>query len=49
MTRHFTFILSRALACRAFSQRLIFKPKAISGWKIFGMEKWYVENGTLGL
>jgi hypothetical protein len=31
----------------SFAQKKIFNGKDLSGWKIHGTEKWYVENGQL--
>lgn len=31
----------------AFSQKRIFNGTDLTGWKVYGTEKWYVEDGTL--
>jgi hypothetical protein len=48
MTRITAIILGLVLAaCPAFSQKKLFNGKDLTGWKIFGTEKWYVEKGEL--
>jgi hypothetical protein len=41
-----TFLLCIALT-PAFTQTPLFNGKDLSGWKIYGTEKWYVENDEL--
>lgn len=40
-------LASAYLAFPAFSQKKLFNGKDLSGWKIHGTEKWYVEKGEL--
>jgi len=42
----FSFLLISATVCAQKSQR-IFNGKDLSGWTIYGTEKWFVENGEL--
>lgn len=35
------------LSCGVFAQKPLFNGKNLDGWKIYGTEKWYAENGTL--
>lgn len=42
----FSFLLISATVFAQKSQR-IFNGKDLSGWNIYGTEKWYVENGEL--
>jgi len=50
MNRYLFFLCCfLVLSTLAYSQRCLplFKHKDLSGWKINGTEKWYVENGEL--
>jgi hypothetical protein len=40
-------ILLLLIGLNAFGQKPLFNGKNLDGWKIYGTEKWYVENGTL--
>ena len=46
-----TLILSLVLITGSYSfaqkEKSLFNGKDISGWKIYGTEKWFVENGEL--
>jgi hypothetical protein len=47
MRQYLPFILCFSLTACAFSQRPLFNGTDLTGWKIYGTEKWYVENGTI--
>jgi hypothetical protein len=40
-------ILFGSAATSVFAQKSLFNGKDLSGWKVHGTEKWYVENGEL--
>ncbi len=40
-------LLSLSVATFAQKKQNLFNGKDLSGWKIYGTEKWYVENGLL--
>ncbi len=43
-----SFILLMAFSTIIYAQKqTLFNGKDLSGWKIYGTEKWYVENGLL--
>ena len=43
-----TTILLAALFCsQAYCQTSLFNGKDLTGWRVYGTEKWYVENGEL--
>ena len=41
------FVLLTSLSSIAQSDMSLFNGKDISGWKIYGTEKWYVQKGEL--
>jgi hypothetical protein len=44
------FLIVLVLGCIAlpgFGQKQLFNGKDLTGWKVYGTEKWYVENGEL--
>jgi len=41
------FILSVAVFAQKAKKQTLFNGKDLSGWKIYGTEKWYVEDGLL--
>jgi len=43
----FLFIISFAQTPKKDKWTTLFNKKNLSGWKIYGTEKWYVENGEL--
>jgi hypothetical protein len=49
--KKFTLILSLFLVSGLFSfaqsEKSLFNGKDISGWKVYGTERWFVENGDL--
>jgi len=49
--KKFTLILSLFLVSGMYSfaqnEKSLFNGKDISGWKVYGTEKWFVENGDL--
>lgn len=49
--KKFTLILSLFLVSGLYSfaqnEKSLFNGKDISGWKVYGTEKWFVENGDL--
>lgn len=49
MKKNFLVILAVFLAgsCFAQNKESLFNGKDLSGWKIYGTEKWYVEDGFL--
>ncbi len=42
-----TLFLLLTFSVSSFSQKKLFNGSDLSGWKIYGTEKWYVENGDL--
>lgn len=40
-------LLTSTVGVLAQKKQSLFNGKDLSGWKIYGTEKWYVENGTL--
>lgn len=42
-----TFLILSTILKSSFAQVSLFNGKDLSGWKIHGTEKWYVENGEL--
>lgn len=48
MIRIFVFSLALILTSLVgFSQKKLFNGKDLTGWKVYGTEKWFVENGDL--
>lgn len=47
MRRQIAVIVLVSLASVVFGQKKLFNGKNLDGWKIYGTEKWYVENGEL--
>jgi hypothetical protein len=47
MTRNFIIAALVCLSLPAFAQKKLFNGKDLTGWKIYGTEKWYVDNGEL--
>jgi hypothetical protein len=43
----FFIVLSLSIATYAQKKQTLFNGKDLSGWKIYGTEKWYVEDGLL--
>ncbi|MEX2566380.1 MAG: DUF1080 domain-containing protein, partial [Cyclobacteriaceae bacterium] len=35
------------MACSANSQKELFNGEDLTGWEVYGTEKWYVEDGVL--
>lgn len=47
MRRQIAVIILVSLASGVLGQKKLFNGKNLDGWKIYGTEKWYVENGEL--
>jgi hypothetical protein len=48
MIRIFACVLALTIASfDGFSQKALFNGKDLTGWKVYGTEKWFVENGDL--
>jgi hypothetical protein len=45
--RVLAFLILSAIVNISFAQVKLFNGKDLSGWKVHGTEKWYVENGEL--
>lgn len=45
--RKIFFVVISLVAFSAHAQKSIFNGKDITGWKIYGTEKWYVDKGEL--
>jgi hypothetical protein len=45
--KHFAFLLLLCFLGGQAPAQTLFNGKDLSGWKIYGTEKWYVENGEL--
>jgi hypothetical protein len=47
MRKMLWFLLIIGLATPGCSQEKLFNGKDLTGWQVYGTEKWYVENGEL--
>jgi hypothetical protein len=47
MLKRISLIALMMASVTAFSQTKLFNGKDLTGWKIYGTEKWYVDNGEL--
>lgn len=47
MIRNMLVLMALGAAITAFPQKKLFNGKNLDGWKIYGTERWYVENGEL--
>jgi hypothetical protein len=47
MVRNLLLFITLCATFTAFSQKKLFNGKDLKGWKIYGTELWYVQNGEL--
>ena len=45
--RVLAFLILSTIVKISFAQVKLFNGKDLSGWKVHGTEKWFVENGVL--